>query len=89
MAVLATGQGQEEDGPVDAYTSRWRGPIGWPFETPMEVRTIWVPQWVAEVGGYRQLPQGPLLGQGDLGMTVLTDEGQWPSGAASGKGSSR
>ena len=84
MAVLATGQGQEEDGPVDAYTSRWRGPIGWPFETPMEVRTIWVPQWAAEVGGYRQLPQGPLLGQGDLGMTVLTDEGQWPSGAASG-----
>jgi hypothetical protein len=72
-------------GIVDKLTAGWRGPVGWPFECPLKTRLIWMPQQIAETGGSRQMPQGPLLGQGDLGMTVLSDEGQYPSGNASGE----
>ena len=69
---------------VDSWTARWEGPIGWPFECPLKTRLIWMNMLLATTGGARQMPQGPLLGQGDLGMTLLTDEGAWPSGSASG-----
>jgi hypothetical protein len=70
---------------ADKFTAQWRGPIGWPFECPLKTRLIWMPLQIAETGGSRQMPQGPLLGQGDLGMTILSDEGQYPSGGASGE----
>ena len=86
LACLLPSESRAADGKiVDKFTALYEGPIGWPFECPLKTRLIWEQPLIAEQSGSRQMPQGPLLGQGDLGMTVLTDEGPYPSGPASGE----
>ena len=67
-------------GPIDAWTARWNGAVGEPFETPWSTRKLWREQgcplschldWN---DGFTLMPRGPLLGQGDLGMTVISEQ---------------
>lgn len=67
-------------GPVDAWTARWHGAVGEPFETPWSTRQLWKQQGcplgchVDWNDGSQMMPRGPLLGQGDLGMTVISEQ---------------
>jgi hypothetical protein len=67
-------------GPVDAWTARWHGAVGEPFEVPWSTRLLWKKQgcplschldWN---DGAQMMARGPVLGQGDLGMTVISEQ---------------
>ena len=88
--TIISGSGQQQDevaraipttsGPVDAWTARWHGAVGEPFEVPWSTRLLWKKQgcplschldWN---DGAQMMPRGPVLGQGDLGMTVISEQ---------------
>ena len=73
-------QQREPSGPISAWTARWTGAVGEPFHTPWSTRQLWKKQGcplschVDWNDGSSMIPRGPLLGQGDLGMTALSEQ---------------
>ena len=67
-------------GPAGPWTARWHGAVGEPFETPWSTRLLWRQQGCPESchvdwnDGSTMIPRGPLLGNGDLGMTVISEQ---------------
>ena len=67
-------------GPISAWTAQWQGAVGEPFEVPWFTRQLWRKQGcplschVDWNDGSTLMPRGPLLGQGDFGMTALSEK---------------
>ena len=71
---------REVSGPISAWTAQWQGAVGEPFEVPWFTRQLWKKQGCPMAchvdwnDGSTVMPRGPLLGQGDFGMTALSEQ---------------
>ena len=79
-APTATPPPPPPSGPAGPWTARWHGAVGEPFETPWSTRLLWRQQGCPDSchvdwnDGSTMIPRGPLLGQGDFGMTVISEQ---------------
>ena len=78
--LMAGTDANTSSGPVDAWTARWHGAVGEPYSVPWFTRLLWKEQgcplschldWN---DGSTLMPRGPLLGQGDMGMTIISEQ---------------